>query len=121
MPFQYKLPLGIGAIVRHQSYVMKRAENKSWGNNFDSLRTLYGLPMTSLHLFRQYDLFLRGCVIALCSAPCARNSNCCSRRIGNSQGVIIIGDPGVTANRADAYRDVVQNQLKTSNEKGKQT
>jgi hypothetical protein len=117
--FQYSLPLGIGAIVRYQSDVMKRAENEGWSNNFGSLRTLYGLSMTSLRLFRQYELFLRGCDVAPCSAPRERNSNCFSGRIGNSQGVIIIGDPDVTAIQAAAYRDVVRNHFKTSNEKGK--
>ncbi|HEY6403898.1 MAG TPA: hypothetical protein VI479_20925 [Blastocatellia bacterium] len=27
-------------------------------DNFDFLRTLNGLPMTSLHLFRQYELLM---------------------------------------------------------------
>src|SRR5215472_13138687 len=44
----------------YQSDVMKRAEYEGRSDNFCPLRTLYGLSMTVLRLFLQYELCLRG-------------------------------------------------------------
>jgi len=96
----------------YQSDVMKRAENEGRSDNFGPLRTLYGLSMTFLRLFRKYELCLRG-----------RDVDSVLRRArgiqtaSHGESVIakkfsFIGDPGATVVQADACQGVIRNYLK---------
>lgn len=90
----------------------ERAENEGRSDNFGPLRTLYGLSMTFLRLFRKYELCLRGRDVDSVLRR-ARGIQIASH--GESviaQKFSFIGDPGVTVVQADACQGVIRDYLK---------